>query len=286
VNEGFLPPGATAIDLAHALGLPLYDPDSQIVNDKGVRMFELVDPTIGRPTAKVLQRPASGNGLIGGTGRLDPLDALAIITSNSIYVPYNSRDRVIQIVAALAQLDYVGSIFVNDRFGEVPGSLPMSAAGLIGAAKLPVPAISLSFRTFPLDPKNPAMTNVLVGGVTQQQGQGTHGQLSRADTFNNMSAIGPDFKKQFLDGAPVGNADVAPTLAFIMRLKLSAIGSLHGRVLREALIGGPASVRFEKKVARSKPAASGKTTVLMYQQAGAERYLDQACFTAASQPCE
>jgi hypothetical protein len=27
-----------------------------------------------------------------------------------------------------------------------------------------------------------------------QQGQGMHGSFSRADTFNNMAAIGPDFK--------------------------------------------------------------------------------------------
>ncbi len=32
VNQGFQPQGALAIDLAHALGLPLYAPDAQ-VND-------------------------------------------------------------------------------------------------------------------------------------------------------------------------------------------------------------------------------------------------------------
>ena len=110
--------------------------------------------------------------------------------------------------------------------------------------------------------------------------------LSRANSFNNMAAIGPDFKKLFVDAAPIGNADIAPTLASIMGLKLSGIGSLRGRVLREALVGGPSSVAYDKKIIRSKPAASGKSTVLLYQQIGGERYLDEACFAAASGSCE
>ena len=79
---------------------------------------------------------------------------------------------------------------------------------------------------------------------------------------------------------------LSPTLASIMGLKLFGIGSLRGRVLREALVSGPSSVAYDKKVIRSKPAASGKSTVLLYQQVGGQRYLDEACFAAASRSCE
>ena len=278
VNDGYFPPGSLAIDLAHALNLPLYDPDSQIDDGKGKKTYQPVDPTIRQQTASVRQRPSAGNGVIGGRGRINTPDALVIVTSSSIYVPDNNRDLVLKIVQFLAGQDYIGGLFVNERFGNVPGSLPMSALNMMGAARLPAPAIVVNFKSFATDPGNPLMTSVIVGGLTQQEGQGSHGPLNRANTFNNMAAIGPDFKKRFVDQAPVGNADVAPTLASIVGLKLSETGSLGGRVLREAVTGGPAGVSYQKKVMRSKD-AGGRATILLYQLVGRERYVDEACFT-------
>jgi hypothetical protein len=277
VNDGFLPPGALAIDLAQALNLPLYDPDNQIVDAKGNRIYEPVDPTVPRQTANVRQRPALGNGAIGGTGRIKPPDASLIVTSSSIYVPDGNRDMVVGIVRALAAQDYIGGIFVNDRFGAIAGSLPMSAIEMIGAAKLPTPAVVISLKSFAADPRDPLMTSVLVGGVTQQEGQGQHGVLARANTFNNMAAIGPDFKKSFVDRAPVSNADIHPTLAHILGVGATGRGALKGRVLREALAGGPSTVGSETHVMRARE-ENGRGTVLQYQQVGRERYLDEACF--------
>jgi len=54
-----------AIDLAHGLSLPLFDPDSQITVD-GRRVYQSVDPTIEQPTATTRPRPATGHGLLGG----------------------------------------------------------------------------------------------------------------------------------------------------------------------------------------------------------------------------
>jgi predicted AlkP superfamily pyrophosphatase or phosphodiesterase len=57
VNTGFLPVGFLAIDISHTLGLPLYDPDSQITVN-GRTAYEPVDPTITQQTATVRQHPA------------------------------------------------------------------------------------------------------------------------------------------------------------------------------------------------------------------------------------
>ena len=290
VNDGYLPTGALAIDLAHALNLPLYDPDRQIADAKGSKIYQPVDPRIPQQTAAVSQRPSLGNAAIGGTGRITPPDASVVVTSGSIYVLDRRRDLVLSVVRALGGLDYVGGIFVDDQFGDMPGSLPMSALNMAGAAKLPAPAIVVSYRSFATDPRNPLMTSVLVGGVTQQEGQGQHGTLSRANTLNNMAAIGPDFKKRFVDRAPVSNADLAPTLASLMGLKVSTVGSLVGRVMREALAGGPSSASHEQKILRSKALAGGRATILVYQVVGGERYLDEACFQrpaagSGPQPC-
>ncbi len=284
VNPGFLPPGFVAIDLARALGLPLFDPDCQITAG-GSNVYMPVDPTIPQPTATVRQRPASGNGLIGGTGRIgDPTDAKVVVSanggSNLIYLPDHDQALVRRIVAALAQQDYTGGIFVNDTYGHIPGALPLSAIHLEGSAALPIPAVVLNFRSFPTDPANRLLTMVEIADTGLQQGQGMHGSFSRADTFNFMAAIGPDFKRGVVDHAPVSNADIAVTFAKVLGFDLSGKGKLSGRVLEEALTNGPsaAAATYHVRVAPRIPGSKFRT-VLLFQTLDTHVYADEACFT-------
>jgi arylsulfatase A-like enzyme len=278
LNDGFLPVGFLAIDLAHELNLPLYDPEHQIVDANG-RRYARVDPTASDSTEGVRRWPSGGAAIIGGTGRIGlPIDATVVIAQTSIHVPGNDRGVVQHIVRFLAAQDYVGGFFVNDRFGQLPGALRMSDVGLIGGATTPKPAIIVNAKSFPLDRNEPHMTGIIVGG-TRQHGQGDHGSLARANTFNNMAAIGPDFKRRFVGKSPVSNADIQPTLAHVMNMKMPTLGALRGRVMTEALLGGPAATRFAPGVVRSRPSAGGYSTVLMYQVADRRMYLDEACFT-------
>jgi hypothetical protein len=281
VNTGHLPPGFLAIDLARHLELPLYDPELQ-VDVAGTRRYMRVDPTIARARSDVRQRLTTGAALIGGNGRIGrPTDATVIVAQTSVYVPNNDRSLVQRIVRFLATQDYVGGLFVNDRHGQMAGALQMSQVGLIGSATTPKPAVVISFKSFALDAANPHMSGVIVGGV-RQHGQGDHGSLARANTFNNMAAMGPDFKRRFVDQSPVSNADVAPTLAQIMRMKIPSLGKLRGRVIREALARGPAATRTTRATAQSRPSENSMSTVLMYQVADDRIYLDEACFTTAA----
>src|SRR4029077_8434076 len=218
VNTGFLPVGFLAIDLAHELGLPLFDPDSQIDGPNGKKMFEPVDPSAAQHFPNVRQHPVAGNGSIGGTGRFaNQTDAKVVVAANGgsdlIYLPAHDPDMLEKIVAFLAQQDYAGGLFVDDDYGPMPGALPLSTIRLTGSSKLPRPAIVVSFKTFSVDTKSPLMRAVEITDTILQQGQGMHGSLGRAITFNFMAAIGPDFKKQFVDPAPASNADIEPTLA-------------------------------------------------------------------------
>jgi hypothetical protein len=284
VNSGFLPAGFMAVDMAHALGLPLFDPDSQVTNAQNVNVYEPVDPTIGQQTASVRQHPASGDGLIGGTGAiLNQTDAKVVTTANGgsdlIYVPDHNPATVKAIVAFLANQDYTGGIFVDDAFGAIPGSLPLSAIALKGNTAMPTPAVVVSFKTFVLDATNPTLTAVQIADTSLQEGQGMHGSLSRDNTFNNMAAIGPDFKAGFVDASPVSNADISLTLAHIMGLTLPSAGKLQGRVLLEALPGGPAGVASETEVRHSAKTSAGTRTVLQIQTIdGGPSYFDTACF--------
>ncbi len=284
VNDGFLPPGFLAIDLARELDLPLYDPEQQTVDERGVARYMRVDP-LAKPAKDTRQRPTGGAAVIGGTGRIGlPTDARVVVAQASIYVPGNDRGTVARIARFLMTQDYVGGLFVHDRVGQPPGALRMSDVWLMGGATTPKPAIVVNFKSFPLDPKNPHMSGIIVGG-TRQHGQGDHGSLARANTFNNMAAIGPDFKKRFVNRAPVSNADVQPTLAHLMKMNIPSLGALRGRVITEALAGGPAAARFAPGVIRSRPSRDGYSTVLMYQVADRRIYLDEACFTKATK-CE
>jgi hypothetical protein len=286
VNTGFLPPGFLAIDLAHALRMTLFDPDTQIKDDTGQRLYARVDPTVSQQSAATRQHPNSGNGLIGGSGRiLDVTDAKVIVAANGgsdiIYVPDHDKARVQQIVAFLNKADYVGAILVENRYGKIPGALRFSSINLIGASKMPRPDIAVSFKTFYLAPGD-LQSAVQIADSTLQQGQGMHGSFGRDNTFNTMVAVGPDFKSGFVDTFPVGNADIAVTMAHILGLELPSKGKLTGRVLNEALKNGTDKVEFQTKRIASKPSAAGKSTILLYQQVGRQLYFDEACYINSS----
>jgi hypothetical protein len=171
---------------------------------------------------------------------------------------------------------------VNDEYKNVPGALPSGSIRLIGSSLTPSPTIAVAFKTFSTDAKNPAMTGVQITDYPLQHGQGMHGSFGRANTFNFMAAMGPDFKREYIDETPISNADIAPTLARILGLPLESKGHLNGRVLTEALAGGKTVNISKRRIAVSTAAANGKVTVLMYQEYGKQVYFDQACFEKAS----
>jgi hypothetical protein len=150
----------------------------------------------------------------------------------------------------------------------------------VGAARTPRPAIVVAFKVFYLDPGD-LQSAIQISDTNLQEGQGNHGSFGRDCTFNNMAAIGPDFKAGFADPAPVSNADIAPTIARILGLDITSHGALQGRPIVEALRGQPDAFSFAARVLESTP-ANGKLTVLQYQEAGGERYFDRACYVDAT----
>jgi hypothetical protein len=259
VPAGFLPPGFVALDLAAALGMPLFDPDNKNA------------PTAGGTHAKF------ANGLIGP----DPTNPEVVVAANGgsdlVYLPKKDKVLAARVVGALLAQDYVSGLFVDDSLGRFPGTLPLTAINLKGTALTPMPAIAVNFRTFSTGCAEPLTCTVEIADTLLQHGQGMHGTFSRADTMNFMAAIGPDFKPGFVDEAPASNADVGKTLARILGLKINDRGRLVGRVLTETMPGG-AAPRYVARVIRSAPTVSGLRTVLDYQLVGTTRYFDAAGF--------
>jgi arylsulfatase A-like enzyme len=259
-----LPQGFLAIDISKGLGLPLFDPDAAL-----------------RPvTCASGETPSSGNGLIGA----DPAKPNVVVAANGgsdlIYV--EDKSVLGDVVKILLAEDYVSGIFVKDSLGEFAGTLPMSRINLIGSAVTPAPDIVVNFRSyssFSAGCANPRLCTQITADTNLREGQGQHGGFSRAETNNFMAAAGPDFKKSFVDDAPVSNADIAHTLARILGIELKSKGKLSGRVLTESLKDGGA-VEWKRETIESKPSENGRTTILNLQRVGPTLYFDAAGFAA------
>lgn len=257
VTVSLLPPGFVALDLAHALGMALFDPDAKSV------------------AVSAGTYPVRGNGLIGP----DPAKPLVVVASNGgsdlLYLPTGDKDLAGRIVEFLSSQDYVSGLFVDDALGNIPGTLPLSAVALKGTAVTPMPAIALNFRSFSIGCDDVTICGVEVADTGLQQGQGMHGSFSRADTRNIMGAIGPSFREHFVDDAPASNADLGKTIARLLGLTIPKKGNLVGRELTEAMPNG-AMPTFRADAIRSEADAAGHVTVVMTQTVGTTVYFDVA----------
>ena len=257
--DGQVPQGFVGIDLAKALNMPLFQ-----ANGLEVQLSDHLGP----PRGSTMLGPDFEHPhiFIGSNGGAD-----------LIWLPENDAMSLApRLVDFLTTQDYVSAIFVNDDFGPIPGALPMSAVGLKGAALTPAPAIYISFKSFTTGcTGNELQCTAEIADTDWRMGGGIHGSLHRGDTRNFMAAVGPDFKKHFVNPAPVSNADIAPTLAKILGFELPSVGKLNGRVITESLVGGR-SVKSQSAARVSAPAANGFVTKLDYQSVGTNEYYDAA----------
>jgi predicted AlkP superfamily pyrophosphatase or phosphodiesterase len=256
--DNHLPLGFVALDLAHALKLPLIDPDDgyKTITDGHTK---------------------NGNGLIGGDRAKPKVVVAANGGSDLIYLPDGDKTIAKRIVDTLLTQDYVSGIFVDSKLGKFPGTLALDDMALEGTAVTPLPAIAISFRSFDTVCGEPVRCTVEVADTVLQQGQGMHGSFSRADTWNFQAMQGPDFKSQFVDPAPTSNADLGRTIAQLMQLNVSNKGKLVGRVISEALPNGPVP-DISSRVVASSPAPNGLVTIINMQMVGTTRYFDAAGF--------
>ena len=277
---GTLPQGFLAIDLGVRQHLRVFDPTVRATAGSSAYQEVVINGDQAHyPGGETVAA------LLGNTvTKVDGSDAQLILEGNGgsdlLYVPSKDPALVRRTLATLTQLDYIGGIFVDDVYcpaaADCPGALPLSAIGLVGKSQLPRPAIVVTFKNFETTPGD-LQSAKQVSDSHLQEGQGNHGALARDQTFNNMAAIGPDFKAGFSDDAPMGNIDIAPTIAHILGIDMPSVGILKGRVLSEALAGGAPVKPDPEKTMISAPFKDGIRTVLEYQELDGVRYYDRAC---------
>ena len=178
--------------------------------------------------------------------------------------------------------------------GWIAGTFSMGRIGLIGRSNyLDAPDLVVSFRELP-DADNRGLTNDLIAPVRglmyadaggwggYASGLGMHAAVGERELHNFCAAIGPDFRRHFVDRYPSGNLDIAPTIARNMKLPQAAASVAAGRVLDEAVAGGVFNGRSdESRLSVSRTlSSSDATTTLKFSMLEADghrwEYLDGA----------
>ncbi|CAM2154636.1 Phosphodiesterase [Pararobbsia alpina] len=152
--------------------------------------------------------------------------------SDYFYVPGHDTTTIQNLVKFLQQREEYGAIFVDSRYGSVPGTLPMSMVNLENATRQNngQPDVVASF-TWDDQVSIQGMPGIEFESVGGQRGM--HGSFGINDVHNTLIAGGPSFRTTTVVSNPTGNVDVAPTVAYLLGLSMP---QADGRVINEALL--------------------------------------------------
>ena len=174
--------------------------------------------------------------------------------SDYFYVPGHDAITVSNLVKFLQQREEYGAIFVDSRYGAIPGTLSMAQVNLENASRQNngQPDVVVSFNS-----DNTASVQGMTGIEFESAGgqRGMHGSFGSCDVHNTLIAKGPSFQPASIIVGPSGNVDVAPTVAYLLGLILP---HADGRILNEALVT-PASKKTATVVASTVTPGSAAT---------------------------
>jgi predicted AlkP superfamily pyrophosphatase or phosphodiesterase len=151
--------------------------------------------------------------------------------SDYFYVPSHDAATIAALVKVLQQREEYGAIFVDSRYGALPGTLSLAQVNLENATRQgnAQPDVVASFNW----DYNTAVQGLPGIEFESAGGQrGMHGSFGIADVHNTLIANGPSFKTATVLSTPTGNVDLAPTAAHLLGLSMP---QADGRIVNEAL---------------------------------------------------
>ncbi|MDR0479407.1 MAG: alkaline phosphatase family protein [Burkholderiaceae bacterium] len=152
--------------------------------------------------------------------------------SDYFYLPSHDPATLERLVQVLQQREEYGAIFVDSRYGALPGTLPMSMVNLENARRQDngQPDLVVSF-TWDDQVSIQGKTGIEFESTGGQRGM--HGSFGTTDVHNMLIASGPSFRSSAVVTDPTGNVDVAPTVAYLLGLTMP---QADGRIINEALL--------------------------------------------------
>lgn len=190
-----------------------------------------------------------------------PTNSLVIAVnggSDYLYAPDHDPATVRKAVAFLQSRSEIGAIFVDSRYGDLPGTLPLTLIRAENTAGRS-PDIIASYDFDEDGVINGMKGTEYAGALLNTSYRGMHGSFSRRDVHATLIAYGPDFRERFKDPLPSGNVDVAPTVARILGLPLPGA---DGRPLLEAMRNGPAVGDFRVNAVTVEPKSAAVGVVV------------------------
>ncbi|WP_343618952.1 alkaline phosphatase family protein [Ralstonia sp.] len=191
--------------------------------------YQAISASLATPVAS-FKVPAPGN---------LPANGIVVAAnggSDYFYVPGHDATTVQNLVKVLQQREEYGAIFVDSRYGALPGTLPMSMVNLENAQRQnngqPDVVVSFNWDDQVAIQGMPGIEFESAGGQ-----RGMHGSFGTTDVHNTLIASGPSFRPSTVVSNPTGNVDVAPTVAYLLGLSMP---QADGRIINEALLN-PAS---------------------------------------------
>ena len=221
--------------------------------------YQAISSTLGSPGAPAGTPVASF--AVPAAGAL-PANGIVVAAnggSDYFYVPSHDQATVQNLVKVLQQRQEFGAIFVDSRYGAIPGTLTLGQINLENATRQnngqPDVVVSFNWDDTVSIQGHTGIEFESVGGQ-----RGMHGSFGTSDVHNTLIANGPSFQGSFRNTNPSGNVDVAPTVAYLLGLSMP---QADGRVLNEALVT-PAS-KSTPTVAASIVAPAAPATGLQFE---------------------
>ncbi|WP_375248544.1 alkaline phosphatase family protein [Sphingomonas sp.] len=187
--------------------------------------YQAVSATLSKPVAS-FKVPAPGS---------LPANGVVVAAnggSDYLYVPSHDATLIQQIVSILQRREEYGAIFVDSRYGSIPGTFMMKDANLENSTRRnngqPDIVVSFAWDENTTIQGKPGIEFESSGGQ-----RGMHGSFGITDVHNTLIAAGPSFRRNYVVSGPTGNVDVAPTIAWLLGLSMP---QADGRILNEALV--------------------------------------------------
>ncbi|MDE2082290.1 MAG: alkaline phosphatase family protein [Burkholderiales bacterium] len=204
--------------------VPLQSDTTGALCGKAGTPFQAISASLSTPVAS-FKVPAPGS---------LPANGIVVAAnggSDYFYVPSHDAATIAALVKVLQQREEYGAIFVDSRYGALPGTLSMAQVNLENATRQgngqPDVVASFNWDYATSVQGLPGIEFESAGGQ-----RGMHGSFGISDVHNTLIANGPSFKAATVLSTPTGNVDVAPTAAYVLGLSMP---QADGRVVNEAL---------------------------------------------------
>lgn len=188
----------------------------------------------------------------------------------ALHVDGHDAERIARLARFIQAQDWGGVIFAA---GSVEGAFPFELIHVANRERSP----DLLF-TFPWTSRRNAfgvsgtdLANVSAGGAPYVS---DHGSMSPWNVRNTFLAWGAGVKKGVTVGVPAGNVDVTPTVLAL--LGIDGETGLDGRVVTEALEGGPDPERVAVETRIHTATAGAYRAALQISTVDGGRYVDKS----------